>query len=75
MAPGALFYLGQYGGEDHEGPFDNDIYTPARYFSMLTDGALQAAASEVFEQVDFRKVPVDAPNEYFQALILRRPTS
>jgi SAM-dependent methyltransferase len=72
VVPGGLFYLGQYGGTDHEGPFDNDIYTPARYFSMLTDEALQAAGNEVFEPVDFRKVPVDPPNEYYQALILRR---
>jgi SAM-dependent methyltransferase len=72
MAPGGLFYLGQYGGEHHEGPFATDIYTPPRYFSFLTDEALQAASSEVFEQVDFRKLLAHPPHDYYQALILRR---
>ncbi len=76
LAPGGLFYLGQYGGYDHEGPFETDrYYTPPRYFSMLTDEAMQSATSEVFEQVDFRKVLVGPPNDYYQALILRRPTA
>jgi hypothetical protein len=42
---------------------------------MLTDEAMQSATSEVFEQLDFRKVLVGPPNDYYQALILRRPTA
>jgi SAM-dependent methyltransferase len=75
MAPGGLFYLGQYGGADSEVVLENDIYyTPARFFSFLADDSLQQAAREVFEQVDFRTIAMPPPNHY-QAIILRRAES
>jgi SAM-dependent methyltransferase len=58
LEPGALFYLGQYGGAAFEGPLPGDHYEPKRYFSRLTDEHLCGVAAEVFTLVDFRAVDV-----------------
>ena len=77
LAPGGLFYLGQYGGNDSEGTYERDTYEPKRFFSFLTDECLQASAAEAFTLLDFRTIAVAIPDEdrHFQALILRRPVA
>ena len=75
LEPGAVFYLGQYGGVAFEGPWLDDDYDPPRYFSRLTDADLSRVVSEVFTVDDFRAVDVGAPADFghFQALTLRCP--
>ncbi|MGD8406247.1 MAG: class I SAM-dependent methyltransferase [Anaerolineales bacterium] len=34
LKPGGLFYLGLYGGFDFEGIWEDDSYTPKRFFSL-----------------------------------------
>ena len=34
LQPGGLFYLGLYGGFDFEGIWEEDAYTPKRFFSL-----------------------------------------
>jgi SAM-dependent methyltransferase len=74
LAPGGLFYWGQYGGRrSFEGIFEHDDYEPKRFFSWLTDEEIQRAAGEVFEVADFRRIPLDGDRWTYQALVLRRP--
>jgi SAM-dependent methyltransferase len=75
LEPGALFYVGQYGGVEFEGVWERDHYEPKRYFSRLTDGRMRAVAAEVFAVEDFRAVDCGESPEFghFQALTLRAP--
>ncbi len=72
LVPGGLFYLGQYGGIDHEGAFADDTYEPPRYFSLLTDEDLFAVARTHFEIESFRAVEIPSDDgDHFQSLVLR----
>lgn len=74
LAPGGLFYWGQYGSrKPFEGIFEGDDYEPKRFFSWLTDQQIQRAASELFDLVDFHRIPLDGDRWGYQALLLRRP--
>ena len=73
LEPGALFYLGQYGGVAFEGAAPDDTYEPKRYFSELTDDRLRDLAGEAFTIVEFRAVDVGSDSGHFQALVLRAP--
>ena len=46
LEPGALLFWGQYGGTDTEGPAPHDDYEPKRYFSWLSDDAIQRLVTE-----------------------------
>ena len=73
MQPGGLFYFGGYGGQDFEGVWENDSYTPHRFFSMFTDQAILALVMRLFELIYFRQVIYDPQGEYhFQSMILRK---
>jgi SAM-dependent methyltransferase len=73
LTPGGLFYWGQYGGHDFEGIYADDSYEPKRFFSRMTDDQIQLAATQHFEIVDFRGIPLDIDGWTYQALVLRRP--
>jgi SAM-dependent methyltransferase len=69
LKPGALFYLGVYGGpEPFEGVLSSDWHVPKRFFSFRTDSQLLAAVEPLFGVEDFHVVQDD---RYFQALTLR----
>ena len=69
LKPGALFYLGVYGGpEPFEGILSSDWHSPKRFFSFRTDSQLLAAVEPLFGVEDFHVVEDD---RYFQALTLR----
>jgi SAM-dependent methyltransferase len=69
LKPGALFYLGAYGGpEPFEGVLSTDWHVPPRFFSFRTDSQLLAAVETLFRVEDFHVVEDD---RYFQALTLR----
>jgi SAM-dependent methyltransferase len=72
LVPGGVFFLGQYGGIDQEGPFADDSYEPKRYFSLLTDDVLLGLVHEHFEVESFRAVDINSDDgDHFQSLVLR----
>jgi len=75
LAPGGLFYLGNYGGVDSEDIWEGDTYEPKRFFSFHTDNAMQDAVGKLFEISSFRTVDIAANDSglHFQSLVLRRP--
>jgi SAM-dependent methyltransferase len=69
LKPGALFYLGAYGGrEPFEGVLSTDWHVPPRFFSFRTDSQLLAEVEPLFRVEDFHVVEDD---RYFQAFTLR----
>ncbi|MDP9282046.1 MAG: class I SAM-dependent methyltransferase [Chloroflexota bacterium] len=73
MRPTALFFLGVYGGQSHEGALENDRHVPPRYFSLRGDDELQHLVTPYFDVVDFHTVALHEDDFHFQALTLRRP--
>ena len=71
LRPGGLFFLGVYGHDvAEEGPFEDGIHHPPRFFSWRTDEQIQQFARQRFDIVDFHVV---APQrQHFQSLTLRR---
>ena len=75
LKPGGLFYLGVYGGKDHEGVWPDDPYEPKRFFSFHTDGRLREMVAGLFDICSFRLTAVAAGRSkglHFQSLILRK---
>jgi SAM-dependent methyltransferase len=69
LKPGALLYLGLYGGrEPFEGVLPSDWHVPPRFFSFRTDSQLLAQVQPFFGVEDFHVVEED---RYFQSLTLR----
>jgi SAM-dependent methyltransferase len=67
-----LFYLGLYGGFDFEGIWEDDFYTPKRFFSLHTDENLKQTLSKIFEIVYFRNIEFDKDQRPFQSVILKK---
>ena len=75
LRPDGLFYLGQYGGREHEGLSDRGGYDPPRFYSYHSDDEIQKIVSKFFKVISFEQVAIDsddADRDHFQALILRR---
>jgi SAM-dependent methyltransferase len=75
LKAGGLFYLGLYGGKDHEGVWADDPYEPKRFFSFHTDERLGEIVTESFDICSFRRRAVAAKQAeglHFQSLILRK---
>ena len=74
LKPTGLFYLGVYGGRDHEGVWSADLYEPKRFFSFYTDEHLQEIVSASFDIRSFRRIALGerADGLHFQSLILRK---
>ncbi len=71
LKPSGLFFMGVYGGEDSEGIWEDDIYTPHRFFSFFTDEDVKTAVSGYFELISFERV--DTGGRYhFQSIIMRK---
>lgn len=75
LVPGGLFYLGVYGGYDHEGVWSQDDYEPKRFFSFRTDEALRSEVERVFDVESFRTVDLNGVDAklHFQAAVLKKP--
>ncbi|XEC96593.1 class I SAM-dependent methyltransferase [Paenibacillus tarimensis] len=71
LKPGGIFYMGVYGGYNHEGIWEDDPYTPQRFFSFFGHEDIVRVASEVFEIVQFDVVPLEGMKLDYQSLILR----
>jgi len=66
-----LFFMGVYGGEDSEGIWDEDIYTPHRFFSFHTDESIKKYVTKYFELISFERIETGG-KYYFQSIILRK---
>jgi SAM-dependent methyltransferase len=73
LKPSGLFYLGVYGGENSEGIWEDDPYTPKRFFSFYDDASLKGLLSELFIIEYFEVVPKDivGGKYHFQSVIIR----
>jgi SAM-dependent methyltransferase len=71
LKPGGLFYLGLYGGHDFEGIWEDDFYTPKRFFSFYTDDNLKKLVSSYFDIIEFNKILLENRETDFQSLIMR----
>lgn len=72
LAPGGLFYWGQYGGRDSEGVWPEDRYEPKRFFSLMTLERIGAIAAERFEVLDVVAREPDYTELEYHGFVLRR---
>ncbi|MFC5464166.1 class I SAM-dependent methyltransferase [Lederbergia graminis] len=74
LITGGLFYLGVYGGENHEGIWEEDPYNPKRFFSFYDDESIKELLSEFFYIEYFNVVSkeVVGGKYHFQSIILRK---
>lgn len=74
LKPSGLFYMGVYGGENHEGIWEEDSYTPKRFFSFFEDDSIKILLSEFFKIEYFHVVPKEKVGGpfHFQSIILRK---
>ena len=74
LRPGGSFFLGLYGGYDHEGVWEQDTYEPKRFFSFQTDEHLLCTVEKAFDVVSFEHIDVATEDArlHFQSLILRK---
>lgn len=71
LKPSGLFFMGVYGGEDSEGIWKEDIYTPHRFFSFYTDEAINEVVARCFDIVNFERIETGG-KYHFQSIILRK---
>ena len=71
LRPKGLFYWGQYGGIEQEGVYEQDHYTPKRFFSFLTDEQIKDYAAQYFEQLSFNSIALEDDNMHYQGMVLR----
>lgn len=73
LKPGGLFFMGVYGGQDFEGIWPDDHYTPQRFFAFYTDDQIKAIVTRFFDLPYFKSIPVEGDDvSTFQSMILRR---
>lgn len=74
LKPAGLFYLGVYGGYQHEGIWPDDPYEPQRFFAFYSDEELQKQVTRAFGLVSFQTIPFDEGESglHFQSCILRK---
>ncbi|MBM6618009.1 class I SAM-dependent methyltransferase [Bacillus suaedaesalsae] len=74
LKPTGLFFMGVYGGENSEGIWEDDFYTPKRFFSFFEDEGIKQLVSEYFTIEYFTVVPKDVVGGkfHFQSMILRK---
>lgn len=71
LNPSGLFFMGVYGGEDKEGIWEDDFYTPKRFFAFYTDENIKKAVEGYFDIVSFERIETGG-NNYFQSIIMRK---
>jgi hypothetical protein len=76
LKPEGLVFIGIYGGPDHEGVWEEDAYTPKRFFSFFTDVRLQQEVSNVFDIISFKTIQTEPDDTlHFQRLVLKKKNS
>lgn len=71
LKPTGFFYIGVYGGREFEGIWQEDFYTPKRFFSFYPDQRIQEIVEVFFEVLYFKVVPLEEGKAHFQSMILR----
>jgi len=71
LKPFGLFFMGVYGGEDSEGIWQDDKYTPHRFFSFYTDETIQKVVSNYFQVISFERNETGG-KYHFQSIIMRK---
>jgi cyclopropane fatty-acyl-phospholipid synthase-like methyltransferase len=71
LNPKGLFYWGQYGGIEQEGVYDEDHYSPKRFFSFLTDEQFTDYAARYFELFSFNRINLEGDEMHYHRMILR----
>jgi SAM-dependent methyltransferase/ribosomal protein S18 acetylase RimI-like enzyme len=71
LSPSGLFFMGIYGGEDKEGIWEEDIYTPHRFFSFYSDNKIRDIVVKYFDLVSFDRIQTGGKH-YHQSIILRK---
>lgn len=71
LKPSGLFFMGVYGGDDSEGIWENDIYSPPRFFSSFSDEKLKEEVAKHFNIINFKRIETGG-DKHFQALTLRK---
>ena len=66
-----LFFMGVYGGEDSEGIWEEDVYTPHRFFSFYTDENIKKVASNYFDIISFERIETGG-KYHFQSIIMKK---
>jgi len=72
MKPGALFYMGLYGGNDSEGVWENDWCDPKRFFASYSDNSIRTLVRKYYKEISFNTIPLQDGQPHFQALILQK---
>jgi len=73
LKPNGLFHLGVYGSENEsEHIWEQDSYTPKRFFAFYSDDHLKQITNQYFELVSFKKITLKENAPHFQCLILRK---
>ena len=73
LKPDGLFYMGVYGGIAQEGIWDEDEYTPKRFFALYPDEVIRAVVSRFFALESFEAIQCGGDEIHFQGIILREP--
>lgn len=72
LKPRGLFYLGMYGGTDHEGIYEKDHCRPKRFFSLFLTEHLLSIVQKHFKLEYFRHITPFKDGGTFQSIILRK---
>jgi SAM-dependent methyltransferase len=73
LKPNGIFYLGVYGGYDQEGIWEEDTYTPKRFFSFYSDKGLKKEVGKVVKVVEFNQIKFWSKRGlHFQSLVGRK---
>ena len=74
LTPTGLFYMGVYGGYDHEGIWPEDTYEPRRFFAFYSDEHLQQVVTQVFDLLSFKRILLggESGELHFQSVLLRK---
>lgn len=71
LNPSGVFFMGVYGGEDFEGIWEEDIYTPHRFFSFYSDESIKEIVSNYFEPLNFDTIETGG-KYHFQSITMRK---
>jgi SAM-dependent methyltransferase len=72
LKPSGLFYLGLYGGYNSEAIWEEDPYSPKRFFSFFAHEDIQRQLGMYFEIMEFKVVEMAGMTVDFQSMILRK---
>jgi len=73
LKPDGLVYIGVYGGVDQEGIWEDDYYTPKRFFSFYSDENIQKVVGQVFDIQSFEQIlPEPDAKRIFQSLLAKK---